>query len=90
MQTFRRNAAGRVVVARDIEAVQGRRKSRAARWLAERPATMGRSGRTDLSASIVSIPSPAASTSSAMPKRTPLPSRWPSARRGSASGALLR
>ena len=37
---------------------------------------------------MVSTPSPAARISAALPKRTPLPSRWPRARRGSASGAL--
>ena len=50
---------------------------------------MGRPGSTDLSASIgLDAFAGGEHVGRAMPKRTPLPSRWPSARRGSASGAL--
>ena len=76
VQPFRRPETGRVVVAGDIEAAQrAGGRSRAARWLAESAAITGNEGRTDLSASMVSTPSPAARMSAALPKRTPLPSR---------------
>ena len=45
---------------------------------------------THRSDSMVSMPSPAAITSSATPKRTALPRRWPIARRGVSIGALSR
>ena len=60
-QPLRRLETGRVVVAGDIEAEQSAGgRSRAARWLAESPAMTGNEGSTDLSASMVSTPSPAA------------------------------
>ena len=46
------------------------------------------SGMTQRSDSMVSMPSPAAITSRATPKRTALPRRWPIARRGVSIGAL--
>ena len=57
-------AACRVIVGGEVVARRSDGgSSSAARWLAERAATIGRRGRTDFRESIVSTPSPAASTS---------------------------
>ena len=67
VQPFGRLETGRIVVAGDIEAAASGAggRSSAARWLAESPAMTGNEGRTDLSASMVSTPSPAARMSAA-------------------------
>ena len=54
----------------------------APRCAAESAAAIGMVGKTQRSDSMVSMPSPAAITSSAGPKRTACPRRWPIARRG--------
>ena len=55
---------------------------------AESAAAIGMVGNTQRSDSMVSMPSPAASTSFATPKRTAWPRRSPIARRGVSIGAL--
>ena len=62
VQSRCRMTSGRIVVARDIEPAPGGSEGRAARWLAERAAISGSDGSTEASASIVSTPSPAATT----------------------------
>ena len=62
----------------------------AARCAAESAATIAMLGMTQRSDSMVSMPSPAAITSPAGPKRTACPRRWPIARRGVSTGALPR
>ena len=61
---------------------------RATRWLAESAAAIGMAGSAQRSDSIVSMPSPAARTSSAASKRTAWPRRAPMARRGVSTAAL--